>query len=148
MYRKLIHEHLWDPIFLGAVFVYTINTILIRHFGLSITVSRYYLNDFFLVPCTLPPILFILSIMKVRRRNQPATAIEVFLCLIVWSVMFELVGPQISEKATPDILDVLAYWLGGISSWFLWNFTRFSKRITHYQAVSIKPSNKAMKPWR
>jgi hypothetical protein len=45
---------------------------------------------------------------------------EVLLHLLIWSLMFEWLGPCYFRRGTADVLDVLAYSAGGIGAWLFW----------------------------
>ena len=79
-----------------------------------------YCNDLWLIPCALPWVLWVQRALRLRRHNLPPTLAEVLGHLAVWSVLAEVIGPRI-WPVTADVLDVLAYGLGGIAAWLWWN---------------------------
>jgi len=114
-------NYLLDPIFIIALSAYIFNKlfILLKLPFLS-SFHLYYLNDFFLVPCCLPLLLFVVH--KLGHRDcAPPTFFEIAIVLIIWSFLFEFFGPNYLQWGTKDILDVVVYWCGGIIAWFFWN---------------------------
>lgn len=81
---------------------------------------RGHFNDLFLVPCALPPLLLLLRLTGLRSHDNPPRAGEVFFHLILWSLMFEIVGPRLG-KGTSDWRDVASYALSGFLAWLWWN---------------------------
>lgn len=87
-----------------------------------------YFNDFFLIPCVLPPLLLIHRLISLRKSDKFPTLKEVIYHLVIWSIWFEGLGPIFFKQAVSDIWDIVAYWSGGIISWMIWNkYTILSK---------------------
>jgi hypothetical protein len=76
--------------------------------------------------------------LKLRRKNQLPLFIEVFIPLVLWSIIFEVITPFYFKYGTSDIADVLAYWGGGLLSWLLWNKSK--SLIPHNNAERISES--------
>ena len=121
-----------DPLFLGCSFVYVMNRFIIKpRMPSSEIFFRGYLNDFLLIPCALPPLLFLHRIFSLRSANQPPTPREITIHLVFWSLFFEYLGPIFYRRATSDPWDIGAYWVGGFISWIVWNMVpRRQKRST------------------
>jgi hypothetical protein len=55
---------------------------------------------------------------------------------------------MIQHKGVSDLVDVLAYWIGGIGSWVVWNWGALFQRIrscrTVFAAVAKGSPNKRM----
>ena len=106
---------------------------------------NYYLNDLLLVPVVVPIILFFSKILKIRDIYSPPKFLEIIVPLAMWSIAFELVGPFYFGKGISDPFDVLAYFLGGLISWLIWNrddsfYHVVNKKIT---IGKLMPYNKA-----
>jgi hypothetical protein len=86
-------------------------------------------NDLLLIPCALPPVLWLQRKMGLRAHDAPPTPGEILAHLIVWSVLFEFVGPHIM-RVTGDMLDVLAYAVGAAFAGLWWNRMAMSKRCS------------------
>jgi hypothetical protein len=80
------------------------------------------MNDLLLIPCALPLVLFIHKTFGLRKADSFPKIFEVILHLVIWSIYCEWIGPIIQNKGIADPLDVLAYWVGGLLSWALWNW--------------------------
>jgi len=59
---------------------------------------------------------------SLRDDNGYPTKKEIIFHLIIWSIIFEGIGPLLYSRATVDIWDVVVYWLGGVLSWTIWNW--------------------------
>ena len=77
-------------------------------------------DDMLLIPCALPLVLWLQRKLRLRNHDLPPTPAEIFFHLLVWSVLFEVIGPHIM-RVTGDPLDVLAYVVGGIAAGLWWN---------------------------
>ena len=88
-------------------------------------------NDLLLIPAALPLVLGIQRFTGLRSHDQPPTAREIGGHLVVWSVLFEVIGPHLVRRATGDPLDVLAYAAGAALAWWWWHRDRLrSPRMT------------------
>jgi len=110
-----------DRIFIGSLLLYLMNRLLTYVFGFSNTLLSSYFNDFLLVPCCVPLLLFLIERCGFRKVYVPPRLIEVVIPLVIWSIAFEIVGPLYFKKGVSDFFDILAYWIGGALSWYLWN---------------------------
>lgn len=120
MERKF--KFLLDPLFLFSLTLYSINKLsLLGSEFWNDEYSNYYLNDLLLVPVLVPIILYVSRILNFRDGYAPPNGLEIILPLAIWSIAFELVGPFCFGKGTADPVDVLVYWLGGLTSWIIWN---------------------------
>ena len=109
-----------DPLFVLCIVIYITNKWIILGSGSVVnTFQLNYLNDVLLVPCCIPILLYFVDRLG-HRVATPPTITEIVVCLILWSVILEYVGPKFLSRGTADPLDVVAYWSGGIVSWFLW----------------------------
>jgi hypothetical protein len=85
----------------------------------------FHFNDTLLIPCALPVLLFMQRRLKLRMTDELPTAGEITLHLVVWSILFEAIGPHIMRGVVGDPWDVVSYIAGGILAWFWWHRNRF-----------------------
>ena len=78
-------------------------------------------NDVLLIPCALPPLLWMQRRLRLRHQDQLPTPGEIALYLAVWSVLFEVIGPHIIPWTVGDPWDVVAYVAGGIMAGLWWH---------------------------
>ena len=86
-------------------------------------------NDLLLIPCALPPLLLQQRWLRLRLHDQPPTAREITLYLVVWSILFEFIGPHIMPRAVGDPWDVAAYVAGGVLAGIWWHRRRLLHRV-------------------
>lgn len=109
-----------DGLFLGACSLYALNRWVISS-RVPNAFLRGQFNDLLLIPCALPLLLLLQRWLKLRLHDQPPQAGEIALHLVIWSFLFEVVGPHLVHQATGDLRDVAAYVAGGIFGWWWWN---------------------------
>jgi len=115
-------KYLLDPLFVFSLILYSMNKTSFLKFDFwSNKFCNYYLNDLLLVPVIMPIVLLFSRVLKLRDIYSPPTFQEIILPLAIWSIAFELIAPFCFGKGTSDPLDVFAYCLGGLISWFVWN---------------------------
>lgn len=83
-----------------------------------------HLNDLLLIPCALPPLLLLQRLIFLRQHDQPPTLSEVLLHLVVWSILFEALGPYVMRGVVGDFGDVVAYVIGGMLALAWWHWPR------------------------
>lgn len=83
-------------------------------------------NDLLLIPCALPLLLFIQRKLNWRQHDAPPTAGEIFGHVLVWSVLFEWLGPHLM-RTVGDIRDVLAYCAGAALAALWWHRERWRR---------------------
>ncbi len=104
-------RYLRDPLFLIGGAAYALNRWLIKpHLPGGFLHSHF--NDLWLIPCALPPILWLHRQLGLRAHDQAPTGWEIALHLGFWSALFEWIGPRFISHTTADPLDVLAYLAG------------------------------------
>ncbi len=119
-------KYILDPLFLISSTLYILNNLLFLPLSCwDHKFINFYFNDVLLVPVILPIILFFSRIFKLREKYSPPKLIEIAIPLVIWSIAFELIGPYFFKKGTADPLDVLAYCIGGLLCWIIWNRSSF-----------------------
>jgi hypothetical protein len=88
-----------------------------------------YFNDVLLIPCALPPLLFMQRLLHLRDNDDLPTAGEIALNVVVWSVLFEVLGPRITPRTTGDPWDAVAYAAGGSVAWLWWHRACLTRRL-------------------
>jgi len=113
-----------DPIFIVGCLAYAINRWLIKphvHVGLF----HSYFNDFWLIPCALPPVLWLHRRLGLRAHDTTPQFSEIAAHLAFWSLLFEWIGPRLMPHTTGDIGDVVAYGLGAAGAGLWWSRDRW-----------------------
>ena len=112
-------RYLRDGLFLASCSLYSLNRWLIKPHTHN-TFLRYHFDDLLLIPCALPPLLLIQRHLKLRFHDDVPAWSEIALYLVVWSILFEAIGPHIMPWTTGDRWDVVAYTIGGILAGLWW----------------------------
>jgi hypothetical protein len=115
--------YLRDPLFLMSCAAYAINRWLIKphlHTGMF----HSYVNDLWLIPCALPPILWLHRRLGLRTHDGAPQISEILLHLVFWSALFEWIGPKFVVHTTGDPFDVLAYSVGATLAAVSWHRSR------------------------
>jgi hypothetical protein len=111
-----------DPLFISGCLLYLGNRFLLKPLLPNEELFFHaYFSDLLLIPCALPPILLIHRFLLIRNLDEIPSFQEILIHLVVWSSLFEWIGPNFITTATSDSVDIIAYWAGGIVSWMLWN---------------------------
>lgn len=119
-------RYLRDPLFLFGCAAYTLNRWLLKpHLPSGFLHSHF--NDLWLIPCALPPILWLHRQSGLRSHDQPPTLSEITLHLVFWSALFEWIGPKFVSHTTADLLDVVAYLAGAVLAGVWWQRDRWCK---------------------
>jgi hypothetical protein len=118
-------RYLGDAAFQCGCFAYAINRWLIKpHFHTGFFHSHF--NDLWLIPCALPPVLWLHRRLGLRPHDGPPSVPEILSHLVFWSVLFEYVGPKYMPWTTADPLDVLAYMAGALGAGLWWHRERWA----------------------
>jgi hypothetical protein len=118
--------YLRDPLFLVGCAAYAGNRWLIKpHFHTGFFHDHF--NDCWLIPCALPPVLWLHQRLGLRPRGAAPQLSEIIPHLIFWSLLFEWIGPKFVRGTTGDPLDVVAYVVGGIVATLWWQRERWLK---------------------
>jgi hypothetical protein len=113
-------RYLGDRLFLITCSLYALNRWVINPHVHS-PFLRYHFNDLLLIPCALPPLLLVQRWLGLRSHDTAPTASEITFHVIVWSILFELIGPHIMSRATGDPWDAVAYAAGGLLAGLWWH---------------------------
>lgn len=117
-------RYLLDPLYLGAVALYLANRLMIKP-AWDCLFFHAYLNDLIFVPFTVPPMLLVLRLLRLRSDNGPPSYWEVFLPCCVIAPLFEVILPNtdyFAPHTVADPLDVVAYFAGGGAAFVFWKF--------------------------
>jgi hypothetical protein len=113
-------RYLYDKLFVCCCLLYICNRWALKPHFHQVFLSSWF-NDLLLIPCALPPLLWLHRFLGLRKQDVPPTAGEIGLHLAFWSMLFEWWGPHIFKHATGDWFDVAAYTAGGLGAWLWWN---------------------------
>jgi hypothetical protein len=92
-----------------------------------------YFNDLLLIPCALPLLLASQRWVGLRSHDQLPTMGEISLYLVVWSILFEVIGPHIMPGTVGDPLDVVAYTFGALFSAVWWHRRRLWPSVASHE---------------
>ena len=116
-----------DTLFLVASTLYAINRWLVKPHTSSPFLHGHF-NDFLLIPCALPPLLWLHRTLGFRSHDAPPTLGEIASHLVIWSVICEGIGPAFLPR-TADIWDVAAYAIGACFAAVWWMRLRDVRQI-------------------
>ncbi|AQS93661.1 hypothetical protein BXQ17_06150 [Polaribacter sp. BM10] len=81
-------------------------------------IIRYYLNDFLIIPIVLYSCLVVLKWSRNDKNFTLSLAIILYLCTL-YSVLFEFVFPKYLARYTKDFIDIILYFISGITFYIL-----------------------------
>jgi hypothetical protein len=113
-------RYLFDPLFLLSSGLYALNRWVLKPRVHSPFLHNHF-NDLLLIPCALPALLVIQRWLRLREHDEIPRVGEIALYLVVWSILFEGIGPRIMPWTTGDPWDVLAYAVGGVLAGLWWH---------------------------
>ncbi len=85
-----------------------------------------YWNDFLMLPCALPLILWLYGLLGLRDDSIKPLGIEILGHGILWGLMAEMVGPLVFDHSVGDPWDLVAYAAGGLVLYLRWNLKLFN----------------------
>lgn len=115
-----------DPLFLGSVALYALNRWVLKPCT-SIELCHSYLNDLICIPFWVPVLVSLLRWCRLRPDPGPPAGAEVLVPLVLWSIVFEIVLPQLGPFrgiAIADPIDVLCYAAGALVGAAYWRWGR------------------------
>jgi hypothetical protein len=116
-----------DPLCLMGCVLYATNRWLIKPHVHSAFMKNHF-NDVLLIPCALPWLLLLERWMRLRKNDEVPTVGEIAMSLVIWSILFEVIGPHLMRRATGDPWDVVAYVAGGIVAGLWWHRASWMRR--------------------
>jgi hypothetical protein len=120
--------YLRDPLFLLGCLAYALNRWLLKPYVHGRFLHSYF-NDCWLIPCALPPILWLHRKLGLRQHDRAPGPGEILSHLLFWSLLFEWIGPQFVSHAVGDPFDVIAYAAGAMLAALWWHRDLWVKRI-------------------
>lgn len=84
-------------------------------------------NDLWLIPCALPPLLWLHRRWGLRTHDGPPQPTEILSHLVFWSVLLEWVGPRFVPQSVGDPWDAASYAVGAVASGLWWHRHRFMR---------------------
>ncbi len=116
-----------DPLCVASCVLYCVNRWLLKP-HIASTFLHGYFNDTLLIPAALPFVLWFQRKLRLRQSDNAPDWTEILFHLVIWSVLFEWIGPHIMH-VTGDPWDVVAYFAGGLLAWTWWNRKQFKIAI-------------------
>ncbi len=114
-------RYLTDPVFIAGCTLYALNRLLLAPtWGGQWPFLHHHFNDTLLIPCALPPLLWLQRLTRLRDHDRPPTPAEIFGTLALWSFLFEWLFPRYFDRGVSDPLDILAYALGALVAFKAW----------------------------
>lgn len=113
-----------DPLFLTACVAYGINRCCIKPWAAP-GFMMFHFNDLWLIPCALPPVLWLHRRLGLRAQDGPPQPGEIAGHLVVWSLLFEWILPRITSRPGSDPTDVVVYTAGALIAGLWWNRHRW-----------------------
>lgn len=118
-------RYLRDPLFLLCCALYCLNRFAIKPW-LPVTFFHSWFNDTLLIPCALPPLLWLHRRLGLRATDSAPSVGEVLCHLAGWSILFEVIGPRLMPRCVGDPWDVVAYCAGAAVAYCWWRVTERS----------------------
>lgn len=117
-------RYLRDPLFLACVTMYFINRLAIKPLVPGGFVHDHF-NDLICIPFWVPIMLWMQKSAGLRPVPAIPSAAEVFIPLVVWSLVFEFwlpTTPTFAEYSTADYRDIMWYAIGAMfaACWWTW----------------------------
>ena len=122
----------WDGLFLLACSLYALNRWVLKPRFHSPFLHDHF-NDLLLIPCALPLLLLFQRWLRLRTHDQPPTWGEIALYVVVWSILFEAIGPHIMPWTVGDPWDAVAYAVGGVLSGLWWHRHSLFRRASAHE---------------
>ena len=117
-----------DALCIGCCGLYALNRWVVAPRAHSRFLSGYF-DDVLLIPCALPLILQLQRWLRLRTHDDFPRVSEILFHLVVWSILFEAIGPHIM-RTVGDPLDVVAYTAGAVVAGGWWWRQQHSPVVT------------------
>jgi hypothetical protein len=112
-------RYLFDPVCLAACALYALNRWMIKPHTSDVFFHGWF-NDVLLIPCALPPMLWMHRRLNLRVHDGAPTTTEVLGHLAWWTFLFEGIGPYLMTHTTGDWMDAIAYAIGALLALACW----------------------------
>ena len=115
-------RYLTDPLFLAVVVLYFLNRYLFEPY-LSCSFFSSYVNDLICIPFWVPIMVWAMRVTRARSHDLPPTPSEVLIPLLIWSLAFELIFPNVGPlvgRTFADPKDILCYAVGACCAVVFW----------------------------
>ena len=128
-------RYLSDPLFLATVVIYVANRYVLEPYVEPRIPGAFfssYVNDLICIPFCLPIMLWGMRVTRARRHDLPPTPAEIFVLLLVLSVTFELIFPNVGPlvgRTIADPNDILCYVLGAFFTSVYWRYHYATKPV-------------------
>ena len=94
--------YLRDRLFLASCLLYAANRWVLKPHVHNFFIHGYFDDVLLIARCALPPLLLMQRWLGLRKDDRLPTAGEIALNLVVWSILFEVIGPHIFRWTTGD----------------------------------------------
>ena len=124
--RRSKFRYMKDRLFLVSVGVYFLNRYAVKPLTIGkISFFHSYLNDLICIPFCLPIVLLLTRLVRLRDHDEPPDFYELSFYFLIWSFMFEFVGPlygRYYNYPVADPWDIVCYAVGCVIAGVYWNF--------------------------
>jgi hypothetical protein len=135
-----------DALFLTSCVAYGINRCFIKPL-VAPGFMMFHFNDLWLIPCVLPPVLWLHQRLGLRAKDLPPQPGEIAGHLVFWSLLFEWIIPHFTPGAAGDPADVVAYAAGALIAGLWWTRQRwFAPSIAGSSALPDDRTDRAQPP--
>lgn len=120
---QVLYRPFRDPLFFAGCAAYAVNRWLIKP-RVPAGFMPFHFNDLWLIPCALPPTLWLYGKAGLRPPGLWPTQLEVVLHFLLWSVLCEIIGPRFLPSSQGDWKDIAAYAAGALVASGWWHRAR------------------------
>jgi len=124
-------KYIRDPLFLLCVGLYLANRLILRPY-LACAFLSSYLNDAICIPFWVPVLVYLMRKCHLRSSDDSPSLHEIVVPLLLWSVVFELWLPSVSQfrgAFVRDHMDVLWYTCGSLVAVSFWRWYYRPRRV-------------------
>jgi hypothetical protein len=94
--------YLKDPLFLVCFGAYFVNRLILKPLVVGGFLHDHF-NDLICIPFWLPPMLWLMRTLHLRKHDAPPSIMEVAVPVVLWSVWFEGILPRYTTRFVADI---------------------------------------------